>query len=400
MRSNRSGALQSWLTAVIFLMPSLARGQAAAPAPPPQPAEARSTGLPSELEWKFNFDATWGTFGFANSLYQNPKENVEENLSDQWLEGAVKPALSAVYKLSNSSELYGKLSAVGERTYGSAPDLVGGDLSSFGADDLSIGWRSGTVHTKFGENAFDVTVGRTPFTLGHGMLLWDGAAEGGSRGGYWTNARKAFEMAAIGRFHTGRHKVELFYLDKDDLPENDTGTRLWGTNYEFTAGEHSTVGASYLKFFAHPDMLLERDGLNVFNLRAYLAPISKTPDLTVDVEYASERNGDVLSSNAWTLQGAYTLSKTEWKPTFTYRYAFFQGDDPDTPRSESFDSLLPGFKDWGSWWQGEIAGEYFVSNSNLISNMARAHFAPSESVGGGSCSTGSASTSPPPTRQA
>ena len=33
--------------------------------------------------------------------------------------------------------------------------------------------------------------------------------------------------------------------------------------------------------------------------------------------------------------------------------------------------------------QGEIAGEYFLSNSNLKSHLVRAHVTPSEAVGGG-----------------
>ena len=60
------------------------------------------------------------------------------------------------------------------------------------------------------------------------MLLYDGASEGGSRGGYWTNARKAFELAAIGRFKPGNSTVEAFYLDRDELPESDSGSKLWG----------------------------------------------------------------------------------------------------------------------------------------------------------------------------
>ena len=110
--------------------------------------------------------------------------------------------------------MYGKLSAVGERTYGSVPAPLGRDVSSFGPEDLSIGWRSGTSMA-IGENALDFTVGRTQYRLGHGFLLLDGAAEGGSRGGYWTNARKAFEFAAIGRLKPGPHTVEMFYLDRD-----------------------------------------------------------------------------------------------------------------------------------------------------------------------------------------
>ena len=82
-------------------------------------------------------------------------------------------------------------------------------------------------------------------------------------------------------------------------------------------------------------------------------------------------------------QAAYEFGKVAWKPKLSYRYAFFEGDDPSTAKNEAFDPLLPGFSDWGSWWQGEIAGEYFLSNSNLISHQVRVHVTPSESLGAG-----------------
>ena len=85
-----------------------------------------------------------------------------------------------------------------------------------------------------------------------------------------------------------------------------------------------------------------------------------------------EDNGDALDSTAWNVLVAYQL-ETTWKPKISYRYAFFEGDDPATPKNEAFDGLLTGFYDWGTWWQGEIAGEYFVSNSNLISHQLRLH---------------------------
>ena len=305
-------------------------------------------------------------------------------MSDQWFEGYLKPALSATYTRSNSSEIYGKVSGVGERTYGSVPADFGEDVSSFQAEDLFIGWRSGKS-ISIGENALDFSIGRERYRLGHGFLLYDGAAEGGSRGGYWTNARQAFELAAIARFKPGAHTIESFYLDKDELPENDTGSRLWGLNYEYALGEDdsNTFGATYMKWSAHADAQPGRDGLNVFNVRAYTAPVPKVPDLTFEFEYASERNGEALDSNAWTLQAAYEFSAVAWKPTLSYRYASFQGDDPDTPANEAFDPLFPGFHDWGTWWQGEIAGEYFLSNSNLKSGMVRAHVSPNDAVGGG-----------------
>ena len=384
-------SIQSGVPLLVFfafvVMPGAASAQEAPATPPDKPAETpeeRPTGLPSKMKWTFNFDAGWGTFGFANSLYDNPKEpGVDENLSDQWFEGYVKPALSASYTLASSSEVYGKISAVGERTYGSIPADFGQDISSFGPEDLSIGWRSGNAFEGLGENALDFVVGRTQYQLGHGFLLYDGAAEGGSRGGYWTNARKAFEFAAIGRFKPGAHTIEAFYLDKDELEENDTGSRLWGANYEYAIGEHTTLGATYMKWFADGALEPGRDGLNVFNPRAYTAPLTNLPDLSFEFEYASERNGEALDSNAWTAQGSYELSDVGWKPTFTYRYAFFEGDDPGTTNNEAFDPLFLGFYDWGYWWQGEIAGEYFLSNSNLKSHLVRAQVTPSESVGGG-----------------
>ena len=373
------------LLSLLLLFPASASGQES-PVPTEKAAETgqeRSSGLPPRVTWTFNFDAGWGTFGFANSLYDNPKEpGVDENLSDQWFEGYVKPALSGRYTFASTGELYGKLSVVGERTYGSVPADFGADVSSFGPEDLFLGWRSGKSIASLGENAVDLVIGRTQYRLGHGFLLFDGAAEGGSRGGYWTNARKAFQFAAIGRFKPGPHLVETFYLDKDELEEGETGSRLWGANYEYRARK-TTLGATYMKWFADAAIKPGRDGLKVFNVRAYTAPLKTIPDLSFEFEYASERNAEALHSTAWTAQGTYELSNVTWKPKFTYRYAFFQGDDPDTIDNEAFDPLFLGYSDWSYWFQGEIAGGYFLSNSNLISDLLRAHVAPNDAVGGG-----------------
>jgi len=339
--------------------------------------EERSTGLPGQVKWKFNLDAGAGVFGFNNSLYTDVRPDPSGNLSDNWWESFVKPALSASYGLPKG-ELYAKISAVGERTFDAPPPIVGSEASSFQVEDLYLGWRSGDA-LKLGEDALDFRIGRSQYTLGQGMILWDGGGEGGTRGGFWSNARKAWALAAIGRFKPKNHTFELFYLDRDEVPEAQTGTHLWGANYELALGEANTLGATYLHFYA--DSLPRRDGMSVFNLRAYVAPFKSLPNLSFAGENVHESNGDLLSSNAWYAQGAYELSKVAWKPRISYRYAFFEGDDPTTPKDEAFDALIPGFYDWGTWWQGEIAGEYFLANSNLISHEVRVHTTPAESVG-------------------
>src|SRR5574341_1015904 len=360
---------------------SQAHAQEPAPAPPPETEEeARPTGLPKSGHWIFNLDVGLGAFGFANSLYTNVRPDPSGDLSDNWAESYAKPALSARFGLGES-EIYGKLSAVGERTFAAPPPLVGEEASSFQVEDLYLGWRSGKT-LGLSDDVLELTVGRAPYTIGHGFLLWDGAGEGGSRGGYWSNARKAWEFAAVGRFKPGRHTLEAFYLDRDDVPESETGTRLWGANYELALGKDTTIGASYLSLRADPEALPERDGMNVFNLRAFTA-IRALPGLSFELEYAREQNGDRLRSDAWTAQAGYELGSVAWKPRLSYRFASFEGDDPATETNESFDSLLPGFHDWGTWWQGEIAGEYFLANSNLQSHQARLHLTPSQSVGAG-----------------
>jgi hypothetical protein len=340
---------------------------------------ARPTGLPGKVQWEFNFDAGAGAFGFSNSLYTNVRPDPSGDLSDNWFESFVKPKLSGSYGLGQG-ELYGAVSAVGERTFDAPPPVVGEEASSFQVEDLYLGWRSGKA-LDIGENALDFTVGRTQYRIGQGFILWDGGGEGGSRGGFWSNARKAWAFAGVGRFKPKNHTLEGFYLDRDEVPESETGTRLYGANYELALGEANTLGATYLNF--QTDSLPDRDGMSVYNLRAYLAPFKQLPGLSLGAEFAQEENGDLLSSTAWMAQAAYQLSKVSWQPKFSYRYAFFEGDDPSTATNESFDPLLPGFYDWGTWWQGEIAGEYFLANSNLISHQLRVHLTPSESLSGG-----------------
>jgi hypothetical protein len=373
------------LTILVALWAVGAAAQETPPSPAPAAAaeeEPRSTGLPGKGALTFNLEAGLGGFGFANSLYTNVRPDPSGDLGDNWAESFVKPALSARFRVGRS-EVYGALSAVGERTFAAPPPLlVGESASSFKIEDLSLGWRSGkSVGTS--ENLLDFTVGRTPYTLGHGFLLWDGAGEGGSRGGYWSNARKAWQFAAVGRLKPGNHTFEVFYLDRDDLPESETGTRLWGANYEFSISDTSTFGATYLKFKADGEALPGRDGLNVLNARAFTHPLTALPGLLFELEYAREENGERLASDAYAGLVSYEMSGVGWKPRLSYRHARFEGDDPTTETNEGFDALLPGFTDWGAWWQGEIAGEYFVSNSNLVSHQVRLHLAPREAIGTG-----------------
>ncbi len=234
------------------LSTAIALSLVAAPALGEEEAATPPPGLPAGVDWTLHFNATIGSFGFADSFYTDPKpEQPSGDLGDNWWESSIVGGISAVYTTDSSAQIYGKVSAAGERTDGGAPDVVGDDASSFEVEDLYIGWRSGNSMGD-SENLLDFTVGRTRYRLGHGLLVWDGSSEGGSRGGYWTNARQAFEMAAIGRFKPGAHTLEAFYLERDDLPEGGSDSELWGLNYEYAFGENTTLGATYMDWSANP----------------------------------------------------------------------------------------------------------------------------------------------------
>ena len=48
---------------------------------------ARSTGLPmsKKVQWKFNFNAGFGAFGFGNSLYTDARPDPSGDLGDDWV---------------------------------------------------------------------------------------------------------------------------------------------------------------------------------------------------------------------------------------------------------------------------------------------------------------------------
>jgi hypothetical protein len=103
-------------------------------------------------------------------------------------------------------------------------------------------------------------------------------------------------------------------------------------------------------------------------------------DWAIGGEYVMECNDSALEADGGWVGTLYNFSKLPWAPSIAYRYASFEGDDPNTTDNEAFDPLFYGSTDWGSWYQGEILGEYALSNSNLTSHAVRLRANPSDEV--------------------
>ena len=361
-----------------------ARAQEPAPTPTPTPApaeEERSTGLPKAGHWTFNLDAGLGGFGFANSLYTNAHPDPSGNLGDNWAESFIKPAISANFDVGEERALrqaerrrraHLRRPAVARRRgrllvqdRGRVPRLALGEVDGTPRTSSTSPWAGRSTRSA------------TASCSGTGAAKAAAAAATGA-----TPARPGSSpRSAASSRSTTPSRPSTWTATRSRRARRERASGV--ANYEFALSETTTLGATYLKFYADKDEKPDRDGLNVYNARAFTAPFKSLPGLAFELEYAHEQNGDLLKSDAWTAQAGYEMGKVAWKPRLSYRYAFFEGDDPATPTNEAFDSLLPGFYDWGTWWQGEIAGEYFVSNSNLISHQVRLHLTPSESVSGG-----------------
>jgi hypothetical protein len=329
-----------------------------------------------DTRWDYGVKVTAGYFNFRNSLYVDIGPDPPGNLGEDWTEFAIKPHVGFERDTSFGA-WFGEASWAYARTGDDASEISGGRASSTDFDNLYLGWRYGSVNT----GQFEIAGGRYPYQIANGLLLADGYADGGSRGALWTNPRMAWAPGGRLQYRHSGHTVDVFYRERDDRPEWDGDIRLSGVNYEWQSAARAwTLGASYLKFRAS-ELEQHLDGADVWNFRVYTSPFSVP--LTIEAEWVSEDNGLLLDSTAWYIQPFWTWKKSPWQPTLYYRYAVFEGDDPDTLANEDFDPLFPAFHDWGSWWQGEIAGEYFLANSNLKTHMLRLHMSPRDTIGTG-----------------
>ena len=81
-----------------------------------------------------------------------------------------------------------------------------------------------------------------------------------------------------------------------------------------------------------------------------------------------------VEAAAWYVEPGYKFSALPWSPQLDLRYAHFGGDpNPNDRLKQSWDPLFTtgGERGFGSWFLGEIFGQYISANTNL--NLAMVH---------------------------
>ncbi len=323
-------------------------------------------------------------FPQSQSWFGKSKQNLGSK-SDYWFEEVGKLGLSGQASLDRFGAVYGKVSGLVAATQGTdaaGSDVPGDTPSDVAWEDAYLGWKSGNLlKDSLGTDALDLSYGRQRYQVGSGFLFWDAGSDGGQRAAYWIGPRKAFQQAAIAKLDTHGVLVRGVFLEPNDNPHSNT--ELFGGDLQWSNDDLGSVGAGFYHIFNSD--IATRDGMDIYDIRADVTPLRTSgvlPGLTLKGEYTFEKNGNTQEGHGYYGELGYDFGKTlPWTPYLSYRYAHFSGNDPSSQnRNEDFDPLFYGFDDWGTWFQGEILGEYVLLNQNLNSSTVRLRLKPTENL--------------------
>ncbi len=315
--------------------------------------------------------------GFLNSSsWFGESESFLGADTDDWGEFGAEIGLGWEYNFDDQSTFFAELSGVYTATGGDdASGLTIGESDSDQAaiEQAHIGWRYSDPFSGLEEDTFTLSVGRQDYLIGTGLLVADGGSDGGENGGWYLGMRKAFQESVIASLKSSSLVAEGFYL-KNRPRRGGTQGELYGVNLEYTFPGALTLGTSYMIADA------EEDGAGTLDIWSGRASWSGLGGLELSGEYVVENGAGNIDADGWYGQIAWSFADTAWAPWIGYRYANFDGDNPATEKDERFREIAYGYTDYGSWFQGEITGNYPLANGNLVSNMFRVKAQPTEAL--------------------
>jgi len=372
----------------------------------------------------------------TNAPFTGPVPPSQRRTDREWVEAFALPTIGGEAPLSDYGTGYALfgLTVQGTRGDGDAvSSLAQQALRSTTSnhptwvdlEDAVAGWRSAKLFAdSLGEDAIDLSYGNQPLLIGDGLVIASGVFNAFRRAAYYTAPAAAFERTAILKLNASSVRANFFRLetrsDQDLLQGFDQPmSKLAGFNAEwFQAAEKKedeeaarhlwTLGAMYFRIYdadsnptvgrtgafsfpasgPSPSLSTEanRDGLNVFSLRAAGSFFEFDRDILLYGEYVGEENGEPdrnVDAHAWYVEPGYRFSDLPWTPQINLRYARFTGEpNPDSRVKRSYDPLFfsTGPRGYGSWYLGEIYGYYLGTLSNIDVGMAKLSLLPLETV--------------------
>ncbi|MEQ8412283.1 MAG: alginate export family protein [Erythrobacter sp.] len=305
----------------------------------------------------------------------------------QWLELYVKPGVSFEARTAEASAVYGKVSGVGSHTQGTdAFDFT--DEGAVTLEEAYLGYRT-LLSNGVG---IDVSAGARELKLGTGMLIANGGASGFELGALKFGPRKAWDLAGIARITKGRTTFTGFYLSPNERPVIENDNRLAGADLRHDFENRAFLGTTFVKVTRSQTPWVQaapggigpptvipggRDDTNTIGLYGRTGNMDgalRNWLFALDLAY---QWNDRLDQSAWAgrVQVGYTFSDAKWRPSITYSYQTFSGDDPDTPELERYDPLFYEGSP-SAWATGSKSSMVFI-NSNVRSHGVAGRIQPS-----------------------
>jgi hypothetical protein len=322
----------------------------------------------------FNLDVAAASFQGEDSWF-GASSSFNGEPTNSWGEFGVEPRLSLEMGLG-SGTLFGQVSGVYTATL--SDDASGLTIHNGDSDDAQIeqghiGWKTeqwlGDGYTT------SFSVGRQDYKIGSGLLIADGGSDGGEYGGWYLGLRKAFMESAIARVEGNNLLLEGFRIENRPRRGGTRGN-AYGANGEYTFFDTTKLGATWMVVDAE---IAGLDELDVWDVRLDWTGKEALEGFGLRGEFARE-DSEQIEADGWFAEASWQTKELCWTPTFSYRYAHFDGDDPSTATDEQFREIAYGFDDYGSWFQGEITGNYPLANGNTNSHRFRVKMQPTESV--------------------
>lgn len=303
----------------------------------------------------------------------------------EWLEMYLKPGVSFETRNERGPQLYGMVSAVA--SYTSGTDAF--DATDSGAVTLEQAYIG--IRTRPADGvAVDLSLGSRELRLGTGMLVANGGSNGFERGALKFGPRKAWDLAAIARFSRGGTTFTGFFISPNERPAIESNNRLAGFDIRHDFDSRAFIGASFVAVTqsdspyaqaapngAGPPNVITgaREGTNTINL--YGNTGSELGNWLIGVDFAYQWNNRIdLEAWAARFQVGYTFADVNWRPSITYAYQTFSGDDPATPELERFDPLF--YEGSPSAWATGSKSSMVYINSNVRAHTLALRVQPSQ----------------------
>lgn len=320
----------------------------------------------------FLFDGAFGLFKTYGTNFgagiTTPNGQTRNNV--QWLEGFAIPYIEGSID-TDLGEAYGSVGIIAAATRGTsdAGALTFGQPGKIDVEYAYLGWKSGDLLPK--KDLFDLSFGRQNFVVGDGFLINDGNLESDVDGGLYLGGRFSFRQTAIARINTEPVRFEFFQLKAD----NDFGSpKLVGGNIEWHNDDLGVLGAyGFVITQARPESSLK--DMTAIAFRGRGTPLALLDDDATSwlggwelaFEYVHQNNDKLerkMDADGWYLEAGYHAENALFTPHIFYRYLRFSGDDADPDVDRGFNRLFTAGDNYGSWFLGEITGQY-VQSSNL-----------------------------------